>query len=374
MAVTTKRIKMGDVRIVDDDGQGTNVVTLSGADESYFEIIETYGDGWELYLKEGVTLDYEVKNSYVVTLTATDTVVGGSASVVHTLNITDEGNIFLGSLPIPHTAWAHAHKNEKFFINRSSWQSRGLVLWLPFGAYPYATDKSLYGRDGTLVSAPGSRSDGPRSALLFGGSSYVTLDNIDAFKSFSGEEFAIAAWTKPYAIASSTFYGLYSHRQSGGSGGRPAVIAVYRYANDLWVHFRRNPITTAGDSDSEYPAGGGLTFIAENVFTVGVWTHIICGRTVSGEVYAFVDGVRYSGGSDICTGEMSTMDDGAKIGSGEDSANNPAHTWDGLLDDFRIYNHALSTSEAQTIYNQTRNGGYGDLASSSISQLHHIVT
>ena len=362
MAVTTKRIKMGDVRIVD---------TLSGADESYFEIIETYGDGWELYLKEGVTLDYEVKNSYVVTLTATDTVVGGSVSVVHTLNITDEANIFLGSLPIPHTAWANTHKNAKVSINHSSWQSKGLILWLPFGAYPYATDKSLYGRNGTLVSAPAYIGSSERRALQFGGSSHVTIDNIDAFKSFSGEEFAIAAWTNPYTIASSTFYGLYSHRQTGGSGAHPAVITTYRYANDLWVHLRRNaPLGT----DSEYPTGGGLTFIAENVFTVGVWTHIIFGRTVSGEVYAFVDGVRYSGGSDLCTGSISNFDVVAKIGAGQDSAGTANNTWDGLLDDFRIYNHALSTSEAQTIYNQTRNGGYGDLASSSTYKFHNIVT
>ena len=76
-AGTSGATKMGDIVITDADG-GTNAVSLSGADAASFEVV-----GSELLLKAGVTLDYETKSSYAVTLTT------GSAHVSHTLAIAD---------------------------------------------------------------------------------------------------------------------------------------------------------------------------------------------------------------------------------------------------------------------------------------------
>ena len=55
-----------------------NVVTLSGLDAASFEVV-----GAELFLKAGVALDYETKNSYAVTLTT------GGVNVTHTLSVTN---------------------------------------------------------------------------------------------------------------------------------------------------------------------------------------------------------------------------------------------------------------------------------------------
>ena len=71
----TNRTKMGDI-VTTDDALGTNVVTLSGADATAFEV-----DGSELFLKANVTLDYRSKASYVVTLST------GSVTINHTLTI-----------------------------------------------------------------------------------------------------------------------------------------------------------------------------------------------------------------------------------------------------------------------------------------------
>jgi autotransporter-associated beta strand protein len=80
---TSSRIKLADVTVT-DDALGTNTLSLSGADASSFEIV-----GTSLYLKAGVTLDYETKGSYAVTVQASDSSLPGStpASTSYTLTV-----------------------------------------------------------------------------------------------------------------------------------------------------------------------------------------------------------------------------------------------------------------------------------------------
>jgi hypothetical protein len=84
-AATTRRIKVADL-VVADDGLGANTFSLAGVDVASFEI-----DGSALYLKAGVTLNFETKTSYGVTLAVADTSVAGSPSWAanYTLAITN---------------------------------------------------------------------------------------------------------------------------------------------------------------------------------------------------------------------------------------------------------------------------------------------
>ena len=52
---------------ITDDGAGTNIVSLAGADADQFEVM-----GDSLYLKANRTLDYETQASYSVTVSARD--------------------------------------------------------------------------------------------------------------------------------------------------------------------------------------------------------------------------------------------------------------------------------------------------------------
>jgi len=67
---TTSRIKVADIVVV-DDALGTNVLGLSGADASLFEI-----EGLVLYLQAGTALDYETKAVLNVTVAVDDPAVG----------------------------------------------------------------------------------------------------------------------------------------------------------------------------------------------------------------------------------------------------------------------------------------------------------
>ena len=85
---TTGGIKVADISIT-DDGQGTNILFLSGADATSFEI-----RGNELFFI-GDSPDFETQNQYDVTVNVDDITVGETpdASTDFTLNITDVNEV-----------------------------------------------------------------------------------------------------------------------------------------------------------------------------------------------------------------------------------------------------------------------------------------
>jgi uncharacterized protein YjiK/phosphodiesterase/alkaline phosphatase D-like protein len=82
---TVARVKVADIAIT-DDGQGTNNLTLTGADASAFEIFNN-----ALYIKAGTNLDYEAKNSYSVSVNVDDPSLGATPDATKTfiLSLTD---------------------------------------------------------------------------------------------------------------------------------------------------------------------------------------------------------------------------------------------------------------------------------------------
>ncbi|MGM3309649.1 DUF4347 domain-containing protein [Anabaena sp. WFMT] len=82
---TVTRIKVADIAIT-DDALGTNNLSLSGTDASFFEV-----DGNALYLNANTALNFEAKTSYSVTVNVDDSTVGSTpdATANFTLNITD---------------------------------------------------------------------------------------------------------------------------------------------------------------------------------------------------------------------------------------------------------------------------------------------
>ena len=64
---TTERIKVGDIIVTDEDTSNTNVLSLSGNDVGLFEL-----EGTELYLKAGITINYEANSALDVTVTVGD--------------------------------------------------------------------------------------------------------------------------------------------------------------------------------------------------------------------------------------------------------------------------------------------------------------
>ncbi|MEP3478069.1 MAG: DUF4347 domain-containing protein [Fuerstiella sp.] len=85
---TSAGLKIADI-VVTDDGQGTNTLSVSGADSANFEIV-----GTELRLRSGVVLDYEVQTSLSVEVHVDDVSLPGSpedsvATVLSVNNLND---------------------------------------------------------------------------------------------------------------------------------------------------------------------------------------------------------------------------------------------------------------------------------------------
>ncbi len=81
---TTSQLKVADIALA-DDATGNNVLSLTGADAAKFEIV-----GQALYIKAGVTLDYESQSSFNVAVVVDDPGVGSSpdaTSATYTLSI-----------------------------------------------------------------------------------------------------------------------------------------------------------------------------------------------------------------------------------------------------------------------------------------------
>lgn len=85
---TANRVFVADI-VVNDDGIGTNQVSLTGSDAASFEIV-----GSQLFLRAGTSLDAGTKPTFLVTVNVDDPTVGGSPddSAAYQLQITDVSN------------------------------------------------------------------------------------------------------------------------------------------------------------------------------------------------------------------------------------------------------------------------------------------
>lgn len=88
---TAAAIKVADIEVA-DDGLGSYVLGLAGADDDAFEIV-----GTALYLKAGTVLDFETQASFSVTVTVDDDTIGATpdASQGYTLTLTDVAGVTL---------------------------------------------------------------------------------------------------------------------------------------------------------------------------------------------------------------------------------------------------------------------------------------
>jgi Ca2+-binding RTX toxin-like protein len=82
---TTSGVKVADITIT-DDALGTNTLSVTGTDNSFFEIVSN-----ALYIKAGTVLDYETKSSYSVQVDVNDPDVGSNPDDTknYTLTLTD---------------------------------------------------------------------------------------------------------------------------------------------------------------------------------------------------------------------------------------------------------------------------------------------
>ena len=261
---------------------------------------------------------------------------------------------------------------EGFELNRFSWQANRLVGWWPLGAYPHVTDKSLYRNDGasevgcgggglcdsSTPRATSPVSHGQRRALLFDASSKDIVQvptNIlncgGVHPEVQAASRTVSCWVLCNSKATNSM-GFVSTSTSG-TGGQPGWMLGRNGSQDYFQYW------------SNGSTGGGIVS-GSTSFSTGVWYYVV-GTHDGTTVNLYVNGI-LEGTASHSSWTGSTQ----PLTFGKWYPNYDCCYFDGLLDDIRLYRRALGANEVAAIYNQTKDGGYGELAAQPTKRLFHF--
>ncbi len=207
-------------------------------------------------------------------------------------------------------------------------------------------DASGSGNTGTLATLPTPGGPGPSwatgqigSALNFDATDDVvnvgspsSLDNLPAI--------TITAWIKPTTVG------------EGGSPGRIVHKGIGTSPDQGWQ------FVTQATNSIAFAVDHGATDLnrvaAANSLgaTLGVWKHVAVtwtGSATATNIKLYVDGAETAYGTTTNGGATRVLDENSSVFIGND--NSGARTFNGALDDVRIYNRVLTTTELTAIRN-----------------------
>jgi hypothetical protein len=250
-----------------------------------------------------------------VTLTTSELDEG----VTYTLTVNDIEDL-AGNVIMPDTRvdFAHVAGNP----------TAGLVAYWPFneGFGTTTVDASGNGRHGTLVNGTQWTSD---PALDFdGGDDYVDVGTFD----LSGGSLTLAAWifSRNLANCSSSDCRILSKATSTAEADHWFMLSTIADGSDAVLRFR---LKTDGTTTTLIAGSGGLP--------EDTWVHaaaVYDGATME----LFLDGI--SVGSTPKSGSLST-NAGVGVWIGGNPPDASSKPWDGLIDEVRIYDRALTAGE-----------------------------
>ena len=193
-----------------------------------------------------------------------------------------------------------------------------------------AADDSGQGNTGTLI---GGFTFGGNGSLNFDG----VDDNVNAGHSTSldATNTTLSAWiyARSYGLDNGEQRNYLSKRSSSGTGSSQAYeLQIHYITGELYLEWESSGWRAQSDSSGA---------IATNT-----WIHAVL--TVDGTSYKFYrNGVM--GGNGTLSAGFATNNHDVRVGGMFDGGS--LANWDGLLDEVRIYNRALSASEVQSLYN-----------------------
>jgi hypothetical protein len=219
----------------------------------------------------------------------------------------------------------------------SSSLDNGLVTKWSFdeGSGTTASD-SVGGNNGTLTGGPSWATGkvGGAISLSGAGNQYISLPNL----SLGTNPFTVSAWVNPVSVAGKSYNygaGIISNTNSESLGD------FYLGVNSQGAVFFYNNRTGGNDS-----TGVSYTQIDTNIVPLNTWT-LITAIWDGTSKRIFVNGVEKTGLSNKSLG----TNNGSKHTIGLWSALS-TYSFNGLVDDVRLYNRALSVSEVSQLYTE----------------------
>ncbi|MBU6320948.1 hypothetical protein KGO04_00170 [Patescibacteria group bacterium] len=205
----------------------------------------------------------------------------------------------------------------------------GLVGYWPFNEGTGNTTADISGNKntGTLVNAPSWVKGKYGNALSFNGTNYISLGNVAAL-SFPSTDFGICAWA--YPIENSNYREIVNKGDSGSASGSQYEVLLDnsgKYAFNVMV-------------------GGVVDRLADTATaSLNKWAYV-CGVRQGALNSLYVNGILRNSAS--FSGPLNTTSNGVSIGAAGNG--NTSLAFRGTIDEVRIYNRALSSSEVKQLY------------------------
>jgi len=221
-------------------------------------------------------------------------------------------------------------------------QGPGPITYYDFeeGSGTTANDKSGQGYNGTITAGTGGWKKGKIGrAYDFDGANTAIVSSQTANTNFTSG-FTISAWIKPdnkgeYQEGVGSGAGIIVSKNSNINGDGGILYSFSQGANVLVL----------GVNGSNFKSSGALT--------LGQWQHVIVTVTPNATVTHYVNGV--VSGTPGTTNALSNITTGNNLCVGNRSGSGTCstdRTFDGLIDDVKIYNYALTPWQVAQEYNQ----------------------
>ncbi len=205
----------------------------------------------------------------------------------------------------------------------------GLVAYYPFNGN--ADDESGNGHHGTVFGATlvADRFGTPNTSFSFDGNDRIDVPD-DPNLTFGSEPFTISVWAQLSTFGADGGYYLMGHSEGPGNTNK-------------WIFWHGN----SGISLVVGPSPGWIG-LGSSQFQLGVWYHIIIQR-IGSDLVAYINTMQIG----TASAPQVIPDPNAILQIGTAEPDRPNRVYQGLIDDIRIYNRALTQAEIDSLYNET---------------------
>lgn len=216
-------------------------------------------------------------------------------------------------------------------------QSGPIGHWkLDEGTGTSTADASGSGSTGTLANSPTWSTGRINSALTFSGNRYVTTGTPSNLTNLYSTGMTVTAWIKP-ASAGTGNGGRIVDKSNGGAGWS------FKMNGSTKVQFAASEFAT---TDATRDSGASITLNAWQHVSV-TWT----GSATATNIHLYVNGTLSDGTA--TNGAGASRDDSAAPFAIGNRPVDAARGFDGLIDDVRVYNRVLTSTEIQTLADST---------------------
>jgi Ca2+-binding RTX toxin-like protein len=302
---TTTRIKVADIAIA-DDALGTNNLSLSGTDASFFEI-----SGNALYLKANTALNFEAKTSYSVNVNVDDSTIGSAidATTAYTLNVTDIGVLSVNNVSI--TEGNTSSTNATFTVSLTdAYVGTVTVNYATSNGTAFTTSNDYTATSGTLTFTGGVTTQTVNVAVLgdtFNESNETFRLNLsNPTNATLANTFGTATIIDNDALPTFSISSL--QLAEGDSGTKNAQLNVQlSSASGQIVTVNYTTVNGSATSGSDYTTTSGtLTFAAGNTLS-SIFIPILSDTTIEGDETFTVTLSNPSAGATISAQNVGTV-------------------------------------------------------------------